>query len=273
MRVASLQSASTGGGAREVAVLLELAADLEQVVLGVVDQHEPRGRTRAIWRHSSAPIEPPAPVTSTTSSAQVGAHAVDLHAHGLAAEHVLHLDLAHLAHQVRRRRESSSKTVGSVRTGMSRSRQAVTTLWRSVPGADGIAMITSSGSASSRTRGSSSVVPSTLQAGHAHALLARVVVDEADRRRAQAGVAAQLEGHLLAAVAGAHDQHLARPRARAAGRAARARPRRARGSATPVMNASVSRKSSAITPRGGSVRSATAGRGPRSAPRWPPPPP
>ena len=33
-------------------------------------------------------------------AAQVGAHAVDLHAHRLAAEHVLDLHLAHLAHQV-----------------------------------------------------------------------------------------------------------------------------------------------------------------------------
>ena len=43
---------------------------------------------------------------------------------------------------------------------------------------------------------------------HAHALLARVVVDEADGGRAQARVAAELEGHLLAAVAGTDDQHL-----------------------------------------------------------------
>ena len=45
-------------------------------------------------------------------------------------------------------------------------------------------------------------------ARHEHALLARVVVDEADHRAGQLGVAPQLERHLLAAVAGAHDQHL-----------------------------------------------------------------
>ena len=45
-----------------------------------------------------------------------------------------------------------SKTVGSVRTGIARSRQADTTFWRTSPGADGMAMITSSGSASSSTR-------------------------------------------------------------------------------------------------------------------------
>ena len=78
--------------------------------------------------------------------------------------------------------ESSSNVVGSVRTGMARSRQAVTTFWRSMPGAEGIAMITSSGfdvveHARQLVGGAEHLV-----AGHAHALLARVVVHEADRR-------------------------------------------------------------------------------------------
>ena len=55
------------------------------------------GSTRAIWRHSSEPIEPPAPVTSTICAGQVGADALELHVHGLAAEHVLDAHLAHLA--------------------------------------------------------------------------------------------------------------------------------------------------------------------------------
>ena len=58
------------GGERgrvDVAVLEELALDLEEVVLGVVEQTSRRGPTRAIWRQSSEPIDPPAPVTSTTS--------------------------------------------------------------------------------------------------------------------------------------------------------------------------------------------------------------
>ena len=49
----------------DVALADELALDLEQVRLAVVDQHERLGFTRAIWRHSSEPIDPPAPVTST----------------------------------------------------------------------------------------------------------------------------------------------------------------------------------------------------------------
>ena len=56
---------------------------------------------------------------------------------------------------------SSSNTVGSVRTGMSRSRHAATTLARSTPGAEGIAMITSSGDLRSRISSISSVEPST----------------------------------------------------------------------------------------------------------------
>ena len=107
--------------------------------------------------------------------------------------------------------------MGSVRTGMPRSRQAVTTCWRSVPGADGMAMITSSGLHVVEHARQVGGRAEHLVAGDAHALLARVVVDEADRRAAQAGVAAQLEGHLLAAVAGADDQHLASPRARGCG--------------------------------------------------------
>src|SRR2546423_1793672 len=53
-----------------------------------------------------------------------------------------------------------------------------------------------------------------LEAGDADALLARVVVDEPDRHAAELGVAPQLRGHQLAAVAGSDDQHLARVLAR-----------------------------------------------------------
>ena len=93
---------------------------------------------------------------------------------------------------------------------MLRSRHSVTTCWRSVPGAEGIAMITSSGCTPSSTRAQLGGTAQHLDAGDAHALLARVVVHEADRRAAQAGVAAQLERHLLASVAGPDDQHLVR---------------------------------------------------------------
>ena len=186
MRVASLQSASTGGGAREVALLLELAPDLEQAVLGVLDQHEP---LRAHARDLAAQL-----------GADRAAGAGHEHDRGRAGRRRPgRSPRARARGRARprpaprapgasgsRRRTSSSKMVGSVRTGMPRSRHAVTTCWRSVPGADGIAMITSSGSTPSRTRGSSRGRAEHLEARDAHALLARVVVDEADRRAARA---------------------------------------------------------------------------------------
>ena len=55
---------------REAALGDELALDLEQRRLGVVDQDQPLRPTRAIWRQSSEPIEPPAPVTSTVARAR-----------------------------------------------------------------------------------------------------------------------------------------------------------------------------------------------------------
>ena len=151
------------GGERrgmDVAVVLELALDLEEVVLGVVEQDEPRAApTRAIWRQSSEPIEPPAPVTSTTSAGEVArrrGRAPCARARGRGRPRP-----APRAPGGRRCPPacSSSKTVGSVRTGMPRSRHARTTRARSVPGAEGIAIMTSSGSASSRMRGRSSVAP------------------------------------------------------------------------------------------------------------------
>ena len=115
-------------------------------------------------------------------------------------------------------------------------------------------MITSSGSASSSTRGSSSVVPSTLRPAIAHALLARVVVHEADRRRATARGC----GAARRRPAGRRcRRRRSAPRARPAAseRAAQSGARRAARTRKrePPTSASVSRKSSAITPRGGSV--------------------
>ena len=118
---------------------------------------------------------------------------------------------------------SSSKTVGSVRTGMPRSRQQRTTFARRMPGAEGIAIVTSSGSTSSRIRPSSFVVPSTRTPSIAQAPLERVVVDEADRLEAQLGVAQDLAQDEAPAVAGADDQQAARVLARRGSRAAGAR--------------------------------------------------
>ena len=90
---------------------------------------------------------------------------------------------------------------------MPRSRPARATRARSVPGADGIAISISSGSASSRMRGSSSVAPSTFTPSIRTPQLQRVVVDEADGAEAELRVAHDLAQQQAAAVAGADDQH------------------------------------------------------------------
>ena len=92
---------------------------------------------------------------------------------------------------------------------MPRSRHAFTTRARRVPGADGIAIVTSSGSASSRIRGSASVDPSTCTPSMRSRVLQRVVVDEADRAQAQSRVARDLAQDEPAAVAGADDEDAA----------------------------------------------------------------
>ena len=102
---------------------------------------------------------------------------------------------------------SSSNTVGSVRTGIPRARHSRTIRARVEPGAEGIAMITSSGSASSRMRGRSLFgVAAHADALDPQAALARVVVEEADRDQAELAVAHDLAHDHAAALAGARDQ-------------------------------------------------------------------
>ena len=138
----------------DVAVVLELALDREEVVLGVVDAGSSRrGATRAIWRHSSRADRAAGAGDHHDLAVEVGADAVELHPHRLAAEDVLDLHLAHLAHDVAAAACSSSKTVGSVRTGMPRSRHGAARRARAAcPAPTGSRSMTSSGSASSRIR-------------------------------------------------------------------------------------------------------------------------
>ena len=121
-----------------------------------------RGATRAICRQSSDPIEPPAPVTSTTSPFRYA----PTRSSSIRTGSRPRTSSTRTSRTCRTTAASppacsSSNTVGSVRTGIPRSRAARTTRARTVPGADGIAMMSSSGSASSRMRLRSSVVPST----------------------------------------------------------------------------------------------------------------
>ena len=163
----------------------QLAVDLEQVVLGVVEQHQPVRTNPRDLATELGPIEPPAPVTITTWPLKVGADPLELHQHGLAAEHVLEPDLAQLTrdlivpgavaqqleHGRGRAHRDPAVTAGGhdpraqharARTGSrSRPRRA---RFRRAPAQD-------------RPR----VVPSTLRPCSSLILLARVVVEEADR--------------------------------------------------------------------------------------------
>src|SRR4051794_1708202 len=120
-----------------------------------------RGATRAIWRQSSDPIDPPAPVTRTVSPLRYAPMRSSSIRTGSRPRMSSTCTSRTWRTIVPGPDCSSSKTVGSVRTGMPRRRPSRTTRARSVPGADGIAIVSSSGSASSRMRPRSSVVPST----------------------------------------------------------------------------------------------------------------
>src|SRR2546430_11033303 len=80
-----------------MAILLELAQDLEQVVLGVVDQHQP---PRSDPRDLPAQLRADRPASSRDEydlTRKVCPHALELHPNRLTAEHVLDLHLAQLS--------------------------------------------------------------------------------------------------------------------------------------------------------------------------------
>jgi hypothetical protein len=198
-----------GRRAHEVPLLLELAPDLEERVLGVVDQHQAArphpGDLAAELRADRAAR----PGDEHGASAQVGTHPIDLDSHGIASQHVLHAYLAHLPHQVQAAGEQ-----------LERGRQRANRDAALAAGGDHLLP------QRSRRRGDrddhllrlhavqdarqAARRPEHLDARDPHALLARVVVHEADRSTPQLGVPPQLKRDLLAAVAGAHDQHLVR---------------------------------------------------------------
>jgi hypothetical protein len=86
-----------------VALVEQLALDFEEVVLGVIEQHE---LTAAPPTHHASDLAAELSADRAAGARhqhdgalQIGADAVELHLHGLAAEHVLDLHLAHLARQ------------------------------------------------------------------------------------------------------------------------------------------------------------------------------
>ena len=85
-----------------MAVVLELALDAEEVVLGVVDEHEPPRRDARDLAAQLGADRAAGAGDHDDLAAEVAADAVELHAHRLAAQDVLDLHLAHLAHDLAR---------------------------------------------------------------------------------------------------------------------------------------------------------------------------
>ena len=199
------------GGAAEVAVVLELAPDLEQAVLGVLDQHEPLG---ADARDLAAELRADRAAGARHEHhlpAEVGADAIDLHAHRLAAEDVLDLHLAHLAQQVdaaREQLEDGGERPDRDAALAARGHDLLAQDARRRGNRDDHLVRLGPVEHARELRGQAL----HLDAAEPDPLLARVVVDESDRH-AELRVAAELGGHELAAIAGADDQDLARPAA------------------------------------------------------------
>ena len=194
---------------RYVALVLELALDREEVVLGVVEQHDPvrlhagdlAAQLRAD-RAAGAGHEHGLP-------GEVGADALELHLHRLAAEHVLDAHLAHLAGE----RAASLEQLehGRQRAHGYPARAALahdSRARRARGGGDrddhfvGLGLVEDA-------RQVAFGVPAHAHAVDAQPPLARVVVEEADRREPELAVAHDLAQHQPPAVAGTGDQHAA----------------------------------------------------------------
>ncbi|GBD45252.1 hypothetical protein HRbin41_00052 [bacterium HR41] len=198
-----------GSETREVALLLELAPDLEERGLGVVDEHQHSRTDTGDLATQLRPDRATGSGDEHDTPAQVGADAVDLHPHRLAPEDILHPDLARLAHELDPSRQK-----------LERRRQRTN---RNLPLATGGHHLLAQQAGGGRNGDDHLVglgvvedprqivgAAEHFQPGDAHPALARVVVDEADRRTGELGVAAQLGSNLLPPVAGADDQHRAR---------------------------------------------------------------
>ena len=234
MRSSSLQSARTASrrGGVHVAVVLELALDLKEVVLGMVEQHEAPRRDACDLARELLADRAPGAGDEHDLARQVRADAIELHPHGLAPEDVLDLHLAHLLHggraglqELEHRRQGAHRNaalaacahdVRAQDAGRRRDRD------RDLVGLD---LLEDAPELARRAEDLDAVDP--------QAALRRVVVDEADGLQAELGVAQDLAQHEAPAVAGADDEQpaCAGPGAEAAQRALVDRPRDEAGAA------------------------------------------
>ena len=162
---------------------------------------------RAICRHSSEPIDPPAPVTSTTSPARYPAIDGEIDLDRLAPEQVLDLDRSDLAREV----EVPGDELVEARERVHRDPLLARDLH------DPFANVTGRGRDRDEELVRAPVAeelaelrgrPEDADPVQAQVLLPRVVVDEADRRVAERRVPEHLAEDQLRRVARPHDQDL-----------------------------------------------------------------
>ena len=218
--------------AAEMPPLGHLAIDREQVVLGVVDEDEqPRANARDLARELR-PDRAAGPGDEHDPVLEVGADPVELHHYRVPPEHVLHSHLAKLAREL----HAASQQLEHGRQGANRDPVV----------SAGAHDLRADGARGRRDRDHDLVGLRPVEdrpdlAGgaedadpeRAHPPLARIVVDEPDRARAEVGVELELPHDHLPTRPGADDEDVAdRPAlgepARAFGEHPRAEPRGAR---------------------------------------------
>ena len=198
------------GGGAHVPVLLELAQDREQVVLGVVHENEPAGSDARDLPAQLGADRAAGAGDQHHLAVEIGPHALQLDPHRLAAEHVLDAQLADLAHHVAagleelEHRGQRAHGDGPVAAGLHDARPQG-------PGrrGDGDDHLVGLGLVEDPRK-----LVVRRPAEHRHTVLVaqaphpRVVVEEPDRPEAQRRIAQDLAQDRLAARARAHDQHV-----------------------------------------------------------------
>ena len=214
--LAVLDVAEDRGGGVVAALVDELALDLEQIRLGVVEEHEPRG---ADARDLPAELRADRSARAGDEhdlAGQVARDRGDVDLDRLAAEHVLHLDRAQLARQV----EVAGDELGETRQRLHRHALAPRRVHDPLAhfaGRRGDRDQQLVGPVLAQHLGQLVRRAEHPHAVQAHVLLAPVVVDEPDRRVAERRVAEHLLDDQLRGVARADDDRLLAARDDAAG--------------------------------------------------------